>query len=50
LFSSGTANSVYRLIGYQQNKPAGAGAGLLPARSLKAINAILGHIDPIIAA
>jgi hypothetical protein len=39
-----------RFTGYQQNKPAVAGAGLLAAGSLKAINAILGHIDPIFAA
>jgi hypothetical protein len=39
-----------RFTSYQQNKPAVAGAGLLPAGSLKAINAILGHIDAIFAA
>ena len=47
---------VLRFTGYQQapwaacvGEPTG-GPGLLPAGSLKAINAILGHIEPILVA
>ena len=41
---------VLRFTGYQHDKPVGAGAGLLSAGSLKVINAILGRIEPMLAA